>query len=49
MALSLPGGPNSSSNGSLSSGGGGGDEESPDDNKGKGKDLDKMRDFETLE
>lgn len=46
MAPSPPGGPGGSGSGS-SSGGGGGDD--PGDDKGKGKDLDKVRDFENLE
>ncbi|KAI9158951.1 transmembrane GTPase Fzo1 [Paramyrothecium foliicola] len=43
---SPPGGPGGSGSGS-SSGGGGGDD--PGDDKGKGKDMDKIRDFEALE
>ncbi|KAG8427207.1 mitofusin [Metarhizium acridum] len=43
-----PGGPGGNGSGS-SSGGGGGDDPGDDGAKGKGKDLDKIRDFEVLE
>ncbi|KAK8933114.1 hypothetical protein H634G_07349 [Metarhizium anisopliae BRIP 53293] len=43
-----PGGPGGNGSGS-SSGGGGGDDPGDDGAKGKGKDLDKIRDFEALE
>ncbi|PNY28569.1 Transmembrane GTPase fzo1 [Tolypocladium capitatum] len=47
---SPPGGPGGSGSGSgSSSGGGGGGDDPGDDRKGKGKDLDKIRDFEALE
>ncbi|KOS20967.1 Transmembrane GTPase fzo1 [Escovopsis weberi] len=51
MGPSPPGGPGGSGSGSGSSGGGGGDDgDDPNyDGKGKGKDMDKIRDFEALE
>lgn len=45
---SPPGGPSGGGSGSSSGGGGGGDD-GDDGDKGKGKDLDKVRDFEALE
>ncbi len=48
MAPSPPGGPGGGGSGSSSGGGGGGDEPS-DDPKGKGKDKERLRDFENLE
>jgi mitofusin len=44
-----PGGPGGSGSGSSGGGGGGGDDPGGDEGKGKGKDLDKIRDFEVLE
>ncbi|QUC19436.1 uncharacterized protein UV8b_03677 [Ustilaginoidea virens] len=46
----IPAGPTPSGESGSSSGGGGGDDDPSDDGgKGKGKDLDKIRDFENLE
>jgi mitofusin 2 len=44
-----PGGPDGSGGSGSSSGGGGGGDEPSDDSKGKGKDKEKVRDFEKLE